>query len=383
VNATPNPLPNATPQATAVRVANGRGLWLFSTVFVVLLAAAGYAWKGTPAFVGGTPPQVAAAVPAQGAPGEAVAQAPGDAANSAGSDVLPGGMQRDQFVPMVEGLKKRLESEPDNAVGWAMLARSYALLGDVPQSVAAFDKATKLAPNDAALIADHAHALSMTDQMAKGAPSTLLLARALSLDPNQPKALMLTGSAAFERQDYAAAVVPWERMLSAHPDHPMAPQLREGVTEARRMAGLPPGAAPSQGNAPSQAMAPSSAASNGQAGNANARITGTASLAPDIAAKAAPDDTVFVFARAVEGSRMPLAIVRKQVKDLPLAFTLDDSTAMSPQNKLSSQTQVVVGVRVSKRGDAMPQPGDLQTISKPVAVGTQGLQIVVSDVVKP
>jgi cytochrome c-type biogenesis protein CcmH len=380
---------NTTPNAATVGASSGRGLRLFSTLFVVLLAAAGYAWKGTPAFVGGTPPQVAAAAPEQGAPGDAVAQAPGDVANSAGSDVLPGGIQRDQFVPMVEGLKKRLESEPDNAVGWAMLARSYAVLGDVPQAVAAFDKATKLAPNDAALIADHAHALSMTDQMAKGAPSTLLLARALSLDPNQPKALMLTGSAAFERQDYAAAVVPWERMLSAHPDHPMAPQLRDGVMEARRMAGMPPAAAPSPATAaspaaaPSQAKAPSSAASNVQVANPNARITGTASLAPDIAAKAAPDDTVFVFARAVEGSRMPLAIVRGQVKDLPLTFTLDDSTAMSPQNKLSSQTQVVVGVRVSKRGDAMPQPGDLQTLSKPVAVGTQGLQIVVSDVVKP
>jgi cytochrome c-type biogenesis protein CcmH len=380
---------NATPNATSAGASSGRGLWLFSTVFVVLLAAAGYAWKGAPAFVGGTPPQVAVAAPAQGASGQAMAQAPGDAASSAGSDVLPGGIQRDQFVPMVEGLKKRLESEPDNAVGWAMLARSYAVLGDVPQAVAAFDKATKLAPNDAALIADHAHALSMTDQLAQGAPSTLLLSRALALDPNQPKALMLTGSAAFERRDYAGAVVPWERMLSAHPDHPLAAQLREGVTEARRMAGLPPAAAPSQAIAPSQAGgssqagAPPNTASNAPAANPNARITGTASLAPGIAAKAAPDDTVFVFARAVEGSRMPLAIVRKQVKDLPLAFTLDDSTAMSPQNKLSSQTQVVVGVRVSKRGDAMPQPGDLQTLSKPVAVGTQGLQIVVNDVVKP
>jgi cytochrome c-type biogenesis protein CcmH len=368
--------------ASAGGPSSGRGLWLVSSLLVLLLAVAGYAWKGTPAFVGGTPPQVATVAPPSGAlayPNAPTAQAPGD--TGSGSDVLPGGIQRDQFVPMVEGLRKRLESEPDNAVGWAMLARSYAVLGDVPQSVAAFEKATKLSPDDAALIADHAHALSMTDQMAAGAPSTKLLARALTLDPSQPKALMLTGSAAFERQDYAAAVVPWERMLKAHPDHPFAPQLREGVVEARRMAGMPPSAivAAAPAAAPAAAAAAAAAAKASPTGN----ITGTASLSPDIAAKAAPEDTVFIFARAVEGSRMPLAIVRKQVKDLPLAFTLDDSTAMTPQNKLSSQTQVVVGVRVSKRGDAMPQPGDLQTISKPVTVGTQGLQIVVNDIVKP
>lgn len=369
---------SAARNAAAGGSASGRGLWLVSSLLVLLLAVAGYAWKGTPAFVGGTPPQVATVAPPPGAladPNAPTAQAPGD--TGSGSDVLPGGIQRDQFVPMVEGLRKRLESEPDNAVGWAMLARSYAVLGDVPQSVAAFERATKLSPDDAALVADHAHALSMTDQMTAGAPSTKLLARALTLDPNQPKALMLTGSAAFERQDYAAAVAPWERMLKAHPDHPFAPQLREGVVEARRMAGLPPSAIAAAAPAANAAATP--AAKPSPTGN----ITGTASLSPDIAAKAAPDDTVFIFARAVEGSRMPLAIVRKQVKDLPLAFTLDDSTAMTPQNKLSSQTQVVVGVRVSKRGDAMPQPGDLQTISKPVTVGTQGLQIVVNDVVKP
>jgi cytochrome c-type biogenesis protein CcmH len=92
---------------------------------------------------------------------------------------------------------------------------------------------------------------------------------------------------------------------------------------------------------------------------------------------------VFVFARAAEGSRMPLAIMRKQVKDLPISFTLNDSMAMSPASALSSVSQVIVGARVSKSGNAMPQPGDLSGQSAPVKVGTTGLKIEIRDAVKP
>jgi cytochrome c-type biogenesis protein CcmH len=92
---------------------------------------------------------------------------------------------------------------------------------------------------------------------------------------------------------------------------------------------------------------------------------------------------VFVFARAAEGSRMPLAILRKQVKDLPITFTLNDSMAMSPANALSTATKVIVGARVSKSGNAMPQAGDLSGQSAPVSVGASGLKIEIKEAVKP
>jgi cytochrome c-type biogenesis protein CcmH len=107
------------------------------------------------------------------------------------------------------------------------------------------------------------------------------------------------------------------------------------------------------------------------------------SLAPTLKAKADPQDTVFVFARAADGPRMPLAILRRQVKDLPLQFTLDDSMAMTPAAKLSSAQRVIVGARISKRGDATAQPGDLQGQSAPVAPGANGLKIEISQVVQP
>ena len=111
-------------------------------------------------------------------------------------------------------------------------------------------------------------------------------------------------------------------------------------------------------------------------------MSGTVKLSPALAGKAAPEDTVFIFARAVQGSRMPLAIVRRQVKDLPYSFVLDDSQAMSPEMKLSKFTEVVVSARISKAGNAVAQSGDLQGVSKAVKVGSKDITVVIDTAVE-
>jgi len=114
---------------------------------------------------------------------------------------------------------------------------------------------------------------------------------------------------------------------------------------------------------------------------ATASLKVTVSLSPALAKKAAPNDVVFIFARAVQGPRMPLAIVRKQVKDLPTTVVLDDSLSMSPEMKLSSVPEVVVVARVSKSGMAGAQAGDLEGMSGPVKTGTQAVAVSIASVV--
>ena len=99
-----------------------------------------------------------------------------------------------------------------------------------------------------------------------------------------------------------------------------------------------------------------------------------------LAAKVAPGDTVFVFARAAQGPRMPLAIIKRKAGDLPLAFSLDDSSAMSPELKLSRFPSVVIGARISRSGDAMPRSGDLVGQVGPVDTGSGNLVIVIDGV---
>jgi len=110
-------------------------------------------------------------------------------------------------------------------------------------------------------------------------------------------------------------------------------------------------------------------------------VSGTVSLSSDIAGKATQNDTAFVFARAAKGPKMPLAVFRKQVKDLPMAFSLDDTMAMRPGLKMSGFEQVVVVARVSKSGNPMAKSGDLEGSSGAVKPGAKGLKIVIDSVV--
>jgi len=111
-------------------------------------------------------------------------------------------------------------------------------------------------------------------------------------------------------------------------------------------------------------------------------VSGKVSISPALMEKVSPNDTVFILARAAQGSRMPLAVFRKQVKDLPMEFTLDDSMAMRPQMKLSGFALIVVAARISKSGGAVARPGDFEGASAPVQPGTTGLDIVIDSELK-
>lgn len=252
----------------------------------------------------------------------------------------------EQVEAMVEKLAARLKEKPDDVEGWVMLARTYNALGRYADAAEAFRTLIKLLPADAQLLADYADTLAMSrGRQLAGEPETII-AQALQIDARNVKALALAGTAAFEQKDYAKAIEFWERIAAqVEPNSPTARSVASSIAEARaRMGG---------------AEAPVAVAS--------ASVGGRVELAGNMSGAVGPEDTVFVFARAANGPRMPLAIVRRQVKDLPFDFKLDDSMAMTPAMRLSAFPQVVVGARISKSGNAAPQPGDIETLSTPVA----------------
>ncbi|HXV10820.1 MAG TPA: c-type cytochrome biogenesis protein CcmI, partial [Burkholderiales bacterium] len=278
----------------------------------------------------------------------------------------PHGVTEEQVVAMVERLAARMRANPDDPQGWKILARSYAALGRFKEASDAYANAAARATDDAQLYADYADALAMAQGRTLEGEPEKLIARALAIDPTNTKALALAGTIAFNRKDYAKAADYWERILAVEPaDSETAQAARANVAEARALAGGAPAAPPAAASAPSAPAAPGS------------RVSGTVRLAPELAAKVAPTDTVFVFARAAEGPRMPLAILRRQARELPISFALDDSMAMTPAMKLSSFSRVVIGARVSKSANATPQAGDLQGVTAPVDVGAERIDVVI------
>ena len=284
-----------------------------------------------------------------------------------------------EISAMVDTLAQRMKEKPDDAVGWTMLANAYSALQRFPEANEAYKKAGALSPNNAQLLADHADVLAMMQGRSAAGEPLKLIERALSLEPNNLKALALAGSAAFERKDFAAALGYWGKARKLAPEGEFANSLDASIAEIKQAA---PGTVVATGAATAAAASPASAVAvaAGNVATTTAAIIGTVSLAPALLARAAPTDTVFIFARAAEGPRMPLAIVKKQVSDLPFTFRLDDSTAMSPQMKLSNFSDVVVGARISKSGQATPTSGDLTAQSGPIKAGGAAVNLVVDSV---
>jgi cytochrome c-type biogenesis protein CcmH len=291
--------------------------------------------------------------------------------------LLPGGagapqqeahsISEEQIVELTGRLAARMEKEPDNVEGWIMLGRSYVALGQFDRAAKAYASAVARAGQDAALLADYADALAMAQgKRLEGEPEKIIQ-RALAIDPDNMKALALGGSAAFERRDYAGAVAYWERLLKFAPEgSEFAQSVRASIDEARQLQ--------KDGGPPKIAATPEAKEAKSAAQKS---VSGVVQISPVLASRVAPSDTLFVFARAAEGPRMPLAIVRAQAKDLPFQFTLDDSSAMAAGMNLTSQKSVVIGARISKSGSATAQSGDLLGLSEPVQVGKSGVVVVI------
>lgn len=309
--------------------------------------------------------------------------------NGAATDAAGPASDGADMAVAINALAQRLRASPDDADGWYTLARSYETLGRYTDAVAAYRQVLRLVPGQPAVLADLADALLSANQGKPDTDAIAAVAQALVADPDQPKALALAGMMALRRGDAAEALVHWERLQTLLPaDSEAARQIQSNIAQARAMSAGAPAAKPGSGmgasisNTNGAADGVSSKDAPPPAGPSPARISGTASIADALRGQVQPGDTVFILARPVAGSRMPLAITQWRVSDLPRAFVLDDSNAMSPQAKLSGASRVQVEIRISRSGKAAAQPGDLSGVLSDVDIRARDLELVADTVVR-
>ncbi|KFL36541.1 tetratricopeptide repeat protein [Arenimonas donghaensis] len=247
-------------------------------------------------------------------------------------------------------LEHRLAEEPGSVEGWVLLGRSRAAQGDWAGAAEALGKAQALLPEEPDLMVE------LADARMRAAPggrfpadAVALLQRAVALRPDHQRALFYLGAQQLQSGQAAQAAETWGRLLPLV-DQATAAALRPQLDTAREQAGLPPlEVEPALASGPTLAI--------------------TVDLAPQLAGKVAPGDTLYVFARTLEGG-LPVAVKRLPVADFPLTVTLSDADGLMPAQKLSAQARVRLMARISRSGDAGAAPGDLEA---------EGLELDVAD----
>lgn len=325
---------------------------------------------------------------------------------------------------LLKRLEDRMATQPDDAEGWALLARSYMELKRYPEAAATYAKATAKLPKEASLWVEYVDAEVMANERKWTPAATKAIASALSLAPENPKALWLAGTERFEIKDYKGAVKHWEILARIAPnDSEYAKEIRPALLEAKALAeGRDPRVALQEGNvsiAPVGALAPASAkpvddrtalfnalrqelqgagggkgavvaVSAATASTNGPRVAGKVDIDPALRAQLKEGDTLFVFARA-EGitaektvgktasgfSNTPVAVAKYAATNWPVAFSLTDQNSMAPESSLSTAQQVKIVARISHSGDAKAAPGDLEGISEVTGINADNIQIIV------
>ncbi len=300
-----------------------------------------------------------------------------------GSDSPAG---HDNFSSVLENLIARLEKNPEDIEGWVMLGRTYAIMERYAEASNTYAKLVELVPDNPQILSDYADVLAMKNQgNLKGKPAELIY-EALRIDPMYPKALALAGTVEFEQEKFEQAAAHWEKLLEVIPaDSQLAKSVKTSIAEAKLLASGGKGIAAEQqakttisqqetNTQPEKATSDTAVAT----GPVALSVSGQVTISQGLASKASPNDTLFIYARAKAGPKMPLAILRLKASDLPATFTLTDDMAMTPTMKMSSFPEVVIEARISKSGQAVPASGDLQGFSDPVKIGNNTIAIVIN-----
>ena len=293
--------------------------------------------------------------------------------------------QVDQLITQVEA---RVKASPNDGEAWLVLASARKFRGDHGGAVEAFERAVRLNPPSARMLAEFAESLAMLAQGSFAGRPLQLLEQAMGLDPDDAKAIALMGAAQYQIGNFSAARTLLNRLLEAMPagqteQRAAMAELLKRIDDRIAAEGRS-GAAPQAAASASPQGAGRADPSGGPTADADATmISGSVSLSPALAAQAREAPTLFITARAGAGPRIPYAALRIDQPRLPLEFRLDDSLAMDPSRRLSSAGEVVIEARLSRSGSANRNAGDLYGVSEPVRPGTRELRLVIDRVFNP
>lgn len=305
---------------------------------------------------------------------------------------------------LVQRLEARLKTDPASVDGWLMLGRTYFAMENRERGLAAVAKAYALAPTKIEVMLAYAESLVVTgDSSSLAGRPTELINAVLQREPTNATARWLSGVVAYRQGNYQIALEMWQGILAElDPNGEEAKNLSELIATAKQRVTEQAAAAPAPAaitatqtttespvapatasvttaTAPVSTATVVDAAPAPVAANQPAGLRVTVTLNAAIAAQTSPDQAVFVFARAANGPPMPLAAVRLTVKDLPQTVTLDDNSAITPALKLSAFSEVIVGARISRTGEATPQVGDLEGETAPLPTNSADAVIVTID----
>jgi cytochrome c-type biogenesis protein CcmH len=266
-------------------------------------------------------------------------------------------MTQESVEKMVSEFAVKMEKDPSNLEGWAMLARSYRILGRNEDAAKAYERAGNFIDSDPQLLADYADVLAANASGNFTGKPLKLINQALKLDPNNLMALWLSGTASYTTGNYKAAVQAWEKVAQQlPPETEESRSIQASIADARAKGGLSskPVAAPKG-------------------------ISGKIEISADLKSKVKPGDIIMVIARK-PGERMPVAVLKTTVAEFPMSFSLTDALAMNPSAPLSQLSDASIEVRISKTGMAKPEAGDLISSPKIVKVGASNIQLVIDQV---
>lgn len=266
------------------------------------------------------------------------------------------GENKHSLQEIIQGMQYQLQKNPEQPEGWFTLGVAYVQAEMLAPAMTAFERAWRLKPEETRYALTFAQARIFSNQGQLDDMSRSLLSSIVQREPAHEGALLLLGLGAWRSEEYALAVPVLEQLIQVR-------QQREPNDTSVAMQEV--------------AKALVDARTHLQAGpvTRSARLTVTVQVDKVVSERFDPEDVVYIFARALKGPPMPLAVVKRKASELPITVELDDAASMLPEKPLSSVQEIVIEARISRHGSPEKRTGDIEAVAVPVRQGATSQKV--------